>query len=126
MTISLCMIVRDEESILARCLESVQDLVEEIVVVDTGSRDSTRQIAARYAHKVLVLNHAGVAMYDDVDKVFSRAREITDIGLSVPQVTRIFMGLRERGFGVSDSVYTLDYATRELLDLLGKGAGGNA
>ena len=76
---------------------------------------------ARYAHKVLVLNHAGVAMYDDVDKVFSRAREITQIGLSVPQVTRIFMGLRERGFGVSESVYTLDYATRELLELLGKG-----
>ena len=53
MTISLCMIVRDEEPVLARCLESVQDLVEEIVVVDTGSRDNTRQIAARYAHKVL-------------------------------------------------------------------------
>ena len=81
---------------------------------------------ARYAHKVLVLNHAGVAMYDDVDKVFSRAQEITSIGLSVPQVTRIFMGLRNRGFGVSDSVYTLDYATRELLELLGKGEKGNA
>ena len=53
MTISLCMIVRDEEPVLARCLESVRDLVEEIVVVDTGSRDNTRQIAARYAHKVL-------------------------------------------------------------------------
>ena len=77
---------------------------------------------ARYAKKVLVLNRAGVAMYDDVDKVFSRAEEITKIGLSVPQVTRIFMGLRERGFPVSESVYTMDYAHRELLRLLGKEA----
>lgn len=39
----------------------------------------------------------GVAMYDDVAKVFSRADEITAMGLSVPQVTRIFMGLRAPG-----------------------------
>lgn len=76
---------------------------------------------AKYAHKVLVLNHAGVAMYDDVAEVFSRAKEITEMGLSVPQVTRIFMGLRERGYPVSESVYTMDYAKQELLRLLGKG-----
>ena len=81
---------------------------------------------ARYAHKVLVLNRAGVAMYDDVAKVFSRADEITAMGLSVPQVTRIFMGLRAQGFPVSESVYTMDYACRELLDLLGKGGEQNA
>ena len=79
---------------------------------------------ARYAHKVLVLNRAGVAMYDDVAKVFSRADEITAMGLSVPQVTRIFM--RAQGFPVSESVYTMDYACRELLDLLGKGGEQNA
>ncbi|HEY9840451.1 MAG TPA: glycosyltransferase, partial [Candidatus Obscuribacterales bacterium] len=46
--ISVCMIVRDEAAVLARCLDSVQDQVEEIIVVDTGSRDSTREIAAGY------------------------------------------------------------------------------
>ena len=81
---------------------------------------------ARYARKVLVLNRSGVAMYDDVAKVFSRAEEITKMGLSVPQVTRIFMGLREEGFPVSESVYTMDYAREELLSLLGKGAGNHA
>jgi hypothetical protein len=81
---------------------------------------------ARYARKVLVLNRSGVAMYDDVAKVFSRAEEITRMGLSVPQVTRIFMGLREEGFPVSESVYTMDYAREELLSLLGKGAGNHA
>lgn len=73
---------------------------------------------ARYAHKVLVLNHSGVAMYDDVATVFSRDKEITEMGLSVPQITRIFSKLRDRGYPVSDSVYTMEYAKQELLSLL--------
>src|SRR5580658_1806712 len=47
-TLSLCMIVRNEESNLTRCLESVQNLVGEFVIVDTGSTDGTAGIAARY------------------------------------------------------------------------------
>ena len=43
--ISLCMIVRDEEETLGRCLESVKEAVDEIVIVDTGSRDRTKEIA---------------------------------------------------------------------------------
>ncbi|WP_368233745.1 energy-coupling factor transporter ATPase [Anaerotruncus rubiinfantis] len=81
---------------------------------------------AKYAHKVLVLSRAGVVMYDDVAKVFSRAREITDIGLSVPQVTRIFDKLREKGYPVDESVYTMDFAKNEILRLLGKGDGADA
>ena len=38
-TISLCMIVRNEEEVLARCLNSAQSLADEIVIVDTGSTD---------------------------------------------------------------------------------------
>ena len=44
-TISLCMIVKNEEKVLARCLDSVADLVDEIVIADTGSTDRTMQIA---------------------------------------------------------------------------------
>ena len=51
-TISLCMIVKNEERILKRCLDSVKDLVDEIVIVDTGSTDTTRQIAERYTDKI--------------------------------------------------------------------------
>ncbi len=45
-TITLCMIVRDEEANLPRCLRSVTEGVDEIIVVDTGSRDATREVAA--------------------------------------------------------------------------------
>lgn len=51
-TISLCMIVKNEERILARCLDSVKDLVDEIIIVDTGSADATRRIAQTYTDRV--------------------------------------------------------------------------
>src|SRR5581483_11477525 len=50
--LSLCMIVRDEELNLARCLDSVQWIADELLVVDTGSTDRTISIAARYGAKV--------------------------------------------------------------------------
>lgn len=51
-TISLCMIVRDEEDVLGRCLESAIDLVDEVIIVDTGSQDRTREIARTFTDKV--------------------------------------------------------------------------
>lgn len=51
-SISLCMIVKNEENVLKRCLDSVYDLVDEIVIVDTGSSDSTKEIAQKYTDKI--------------------------------------------------------------------------
>ncbi len=51
-TISLCMIVKNEEQMLGQCLESVKDVVDEIIIVDTGSEDCTVEIAESYGAKV--------------------------------------------------------------------------
>ena len=51
-TVSLCMIVRNEEACLAHCLASVRDLVEEIVLVDTGSTDHTKDIARSFSCRI--------------------------------------------------------------------------
>lgn len=51
-TLSLCMIVKNEEKILDRCLNSINDIVDEIVIVDTGSTDNTKNIAYKYTDKV--------------------------------------------------------------------------
>ena len=51
-TLSLCMIVKNEEKFLPRCLDSVKDYVDEIIIVDTGSTDKTVEIAERYNAKV--------------------------------------------------------------------------
>lgn len=50
--ISLCMIVKNEEECLNRCLDSVKDFVDEIIVVDTGSTDRTVEIAESYGARI--------------------------------------------------------------------------
>ncbi|MDF2802063.1 MAG: glycosyl transferase family 2 [Anaerocolumna sp.] len=54
-SISLCMIVKDEELVLENCLASVKDLVDEIIIVDTGSIDKTKEIARIYGAKIFDL-----------------------------------------------------------------------
>ena len=51
-TLSLCMIVKNEERFLEQCLNSVKGLVDEIIVVDTGSTDNTKQIAQKFTDKI--------------------------------------------------------------------------
>lgn len=51
-TISLCMIVKNEEHTLGRCLDCVRDIAEEIIIIDTGSADRTKEIAAMYTDKI--------------------------------------------------------------------------
>lgn len=51
-TISVCMIVKNEEDVLERALSSIQDIADEIIIVDTGSTDNTKSIAKKYTQKI--------------------------------------------------------------------------
>lgn len=51
-SISLCMIVKNEEATLGRCLESVENIADEIIIVDTGSTDSTKKVALQHGAKI--------------------------------------------------------------------------
>lgn len=78
---------------------------------------------ARYANRVLVLSKAKIAMYDTVEQVFARAPELLELGLSVPQVTQIFLRLKEMGLDIATDVYTIPYAVKTIRKALqGKGA----
>lgn len=52
MTISLCLIIKDEQDVLDRCLSSFCDIVDEIIIVDTGSKDNSINIAKKYTSKI--------------------------------------------------------------------------
>ena len=85
---------------------------------------------AKYANRVLVMSHAKVAMYDTVEKVFARAPELLELGLSVPQVTQIFLKLRAKGLDIPIDVYTVPYAVKIIRRLWqekqNKGGGADA
>lgn len=79
---------------------------------------------ARFAGKILVMNHGEVFCYDTPPNVFARADEIARIGLSVPQITKVFSQLRSRGIDIRGDVYTVEFALktiREYLDAHGRG-----
>lgn len=65
MTVSVCMIVKNEEANLARALDSVHGIADELVIVDTGSTDGTKEIALQYTDKVYEFS---------MDRDFSAAR----------------------------------------------------
>lgn len=81
---------------------------------------------ARVSSKVLVMNESKCAMYGTVDQVFTRASELAGMGLNIPQVTRIFLGLKARGYDVNTCVYTARQGRDEILRLLSKVKGGAA
>lgn len=70
---------------------------------------------AKTADKVLVLNRSHVAMFGTVPEVYSRTDELEEMGLTVPQITKIFRSLHDRGFEVSPSVFTVSQGADELM-----------
>ena len=77
---------------------------------------------ARVADRVLVMNESKVFLFDETAKVFSHAKEPEQIGLRVPQVTKIMMKLHENGYPVDPAVFTLEQAVKEILPLVQRGA----
>ena len=73
---------------------------------------------AKYCDEIIVMSKAGVAMQGSCDEVFSNAANLTDIGLDIPQVTKIICSIREAGIDVNNGIYTVDDAYDALLELL--------
>ena len=81
---------------------------------------------ARLADRVLVMHKGKLKMLAPTDEVFSRAEELEEMGLSVPAVTKVFMGLKNRGIDVGQNAYTVESAVSALVARFGKGGGTDA
>ena len=65
---------------------------------------------AKFASKILVMNDSKVFCYDKTAEVFKRSEEISSMGLSVPQIARVFNILKNKGISFDEEVYTVKYA----------------
>nr|WP_296061182.1 energy-coupling factor transporter ATPase [uncultured Ruminococcus sp.] len=75
---------------------------------------------ARVADKIIVMNKSNLVMFDKTKEVFSKGRELEKIGLRVPQITKIMLELREKGFNVPKGILTVDEAMDCISSLLDK------
>ena len=75
---------------------------------------------AKHASKILVMNKAKLYCYDTPVNVFHRAEELQQMGLEVPQITRVFNRLKAMGYDIKDDVYTVDFGKDLLLEMLSK------
>lgn len=75
---------------------------------------------ARVADKIIVMNNSEAVMYDETKEVFSKGRDLEKIGLRVPQITKIMLKLKEKGYDVADGILNIDDALAQIFSLLKK------
>ena len=106
---------KGRDQILGLIKEYHQQKKNTVILVSHSMED-----IAKHTTKILVMNKAKLFCYDDTVKVFHRAAELEEMGLAVPQITRVFNRLRAMGIRFDDDVYTTKYAGELMLRLLSK------
>ncbi len=105
---------RGREAILAQ-LRSYHKQKGNTVILVSHSMEEV----ARNVDRIVVMSHSHKLMDGTPEEVFSRAEELLQVGLDVPQVTKVAMELQKRGLLADSSVYTIDELVRRLLALKG-------
>ena len=81
---------------------------------------------AAVADRILVMNKGNVMMLDTVENVFKNANSLHEIGLNVPNITKVFLELKKQGINIPVGVYTMERAVQVLLDYKRNGGDINA
>jgi len=104
---------RGRDDILDRIVRYQREQGQTVLLVSHSMED-----IARVAQRVLVIHKGKIAQFAPTKDVFSQGKALYDMGLQVPQVTRICTKLRERGIPLPESIYTLEQAADALSALL--------
>lgn len=107
---------RGRDTILGLIRNYREETGRTVMIVSHSMED-----VAKIATKVLVINDRHVAMYGTVPEIYARADELVTMGLDIPQVTKVFLGLKQNGLPVRTDIFTVEQARAELLDLREKG-----
>lgn len=106
---------KGRDRILGQLKEYHQEEKNTMLLVSHSMED-----VAKYADEALVMNRSRLYCHDTVENVFARAGDMESLGLSIPQVTKVFSLLKAQGMPVSGSIYTVEQGVRELERLFGK------
>lgn len=87
-----------------------------VIIVSHNMEDIAKNV-----NRVLVMNKSKVEMAGTVPEIFKRAKELHCMGLSIPQITKVFLELKEQGYNVNTGIYTVEQAIGELLRLKARG-----
>lgn len=109
---------KGRETVLSLIRNYQRDTGSTVLVVSHSMED-----ISKIATKVLVMNESKLAYYDSVDGVFSHAEELRSMGLNIPQLTQLFLKLKEKGYDVRTDIYTPEKAADEIMRLIKGGAG---
>ena len=104
---------KGRDKILGQIKEYHQQKKSTVLLVSHSMED-----VAKFATNILVMNKAGVFCYDTPPNVFKRAEELTKIGLSVPQITKVFMRLKQMGADIRTDVYTTEFAAKTISEYI--------
>jgi len=100
------------EEILSR-IRGYHEKLNTTVILVTHSMEEI----AKNASRIIVMEDAKVRMTGTAKDIFSHADELESMGLAVPQITQVFLRLRNMGLDVDPSVYTIDQAEREIMEV---------
>ena len=95
-------------------IENYRKSTGKTVIIVSHSMDDV----AAFASKVIVMDHGHTALVGTVGEVFRQVEKLVSLGLDAPQITRIFLRLKEQGLPVRTDIYTVEAAKRELLRVL--------
>ena len=99
--------------VISEMIEQYRKNTESTVIVVSHSMEDV----AESADKVLVMNRGKVEYFASVDEVFSNAEHLVEIGLNVPEITKVFLALKKQGYDVRTDIYSVNEAKAELLRL---------
>lgn len=102
------------EALLSQMMDYHQKRKNTVLLVSHSMED-----IAKISDRILVLSKGKKVLFDTAKNVFSKAEELEQIGLQVPQITRIMTELRKRGIAIDPSVLTVEQAFHEMIHFLG-------